>query len=39
MDYEDCDSAKDLVRMCLFEKKFELCKYVESIFSIIFFQK
>ena len=34
MDYVNCESAKDFVRMCLFEKKLSLCKQV-IIFSII----
>ena len=34
MGYVDCESAKDLVRMCLFEKKLTLYKEV-AIFSII----
>ena len=33
MDYVHCESAKDLVRMCLFEKKLSLFKEV-AIFSI-----
>ena len=37
MDYVNCESAKDLVRMCLFEKKLSLCKQV-IIFSIISFK-
>ena len=37
MDYGHCESAKDLVRMCLFEKKLSLCKQV-IIFSIIIFK-
>ena len=34
MGYVDCESANDLVRMCLFEKKLTLYKEV-AIFSII----
>ena len=34
MGYLNCESAKDFVRMCLFEKKFTLYKEV-AIFSII----
>ena len=34
MGYLNCESAKDLVRMCLFEKKLTLYKEV-AIFSII----
>ena len=34
MGYVNCESAKDLVRMCLFEKKLSLFKEV-AIFSII----
>ena len=37
MDYVNCESSKDLVRMCLFEKKLSLCKQV-IIFSIISFK-
>ena len=37
MGYADCESAKDLVRMCLFEKKLSLFKEV-IIFSIISFK-
>ena len=37
MDYVNCESAKDLVRMYLFEKKLSLCKQV-IIFSIISFK-
>ena len=37
MDYVDCESAKDLVRMSLFEKKLSLFKEV-IIFSIISFK-
>ena len=37
MSYADCESAKDLVRMCLFEKKLSLFKEV-IIFSIISFK-
>ena len=35
MGYVNCESAKDLVRMCLFEKKLSLFKEV-AIFSISF---
>ena len=34
MDYVNCESVKDLARMCLFEKKLSLFKEV-AIFSII----
>ena len=34
MGYLNCESAKDLVRMCLFEKKLTLYKEV-AIFSVI----
>ena len=34
MGYVNCESAKDVVRMCLFEKKLSLFKEV-AIFSII----
>ena len=34
MGYLNCESAKDLVRMCLFEKKLTLYKEA-AIFSII----
>ena len=34
MGYVNCESAKDLVRMCLFEKKLSFFKEV-AIFSII----
>ena len=34
MGYVNCESAKDLVKMCLFEKKLTLLKEV-AIFSII----
>ena len=37
MDYVDCESAKDLIRMSLFEKKLSLFKEV-IIFSIISFK-
>ena len=37
MGYVDCESAKDLVRMCLFEKMLSLFKEV-IIFSIISFK-
>ena len=37
MCYVNCESAKDLVRMCLFEKKLSLFKEV-AIFSIISFK-
>ena len=37
MGYVNCESAKDLVRMCLFEKKLSLFKEV-AIFSIISFK-
>ena len=37
MDYVDCESAKDLVRMSLFEKKLSLFREV-TIFSIIRFK-
>ena len=37
MGYVDCESAKDLVKMCLFEKKLTLFKEV-AIFSIISFK-
>ena len=37
MDYVDCESAKDLVGMSLFEKKMSLFKEV-AIFSIISFK-
>ena len=37
MGYVDCESAKDLVRMCLFEKKLSLFKEV-IISSIISFK-
>ena len=37
MGYVDCESAKDLVRMCLFEKKLTLFKEV-AIFSIMSFK-
>ena len=37
MDYVDCESAKDLVRMSLFEKKLSLFREV-AIFSIIRFK-
>ena len=37
MGYLNCESAKDLVRMCLFEKKLSLFKEV-AIFSIISFK-
>ena len=37
MGYVDCESAKDLVRMCLFEKELSLFKEV-IIFSIISFK-
>ena len=37
MGYLNCESAKDLVRMCLFEKKLSLIKEV-AIFSIISFK-
>ena len=37
MAYVNCESAKDLVRMCLFEKKLSLFKEV-AIFSIISFK-
>ena len=38
MDYVDCESAKDFVRMSLFEKKLSLFKEV-IIFSIISIKK
>ena len=38
MGYVDCESAKDLVRMCLFEKMLSLFKEV-IIFSIISVKK
>ena len=38
MGHEDCESVKDLVRMCLFEKKLTLYKEV-AIFSIFSFKK
>ena len=34
MDYVNCESAKEIVRMCLFERKLSLFKEV-AIFSII----
>ena len=34
MDYVNCESVKELARMCLFEKKLSLFKEV-AIFSII----
>ena len=34
MEYENCESTKDSVRMCLVEKKLSLFKEV-AIFSII----
>ena len=34
MDYVNCESVKDLARMCLFEKKLSLFQEV-AIFSII----
>ena len=37
MGYVNCESAKDLVKMCLFEKKLSLFKEV-AIFSIISFK-
>ena len=37
MGYVDCESAKNVVRMCLFEKKLSLFKEV-AIFSIISFK-
>ena len=37
MGYVNCESAKDLVRMCLFEKKLSLFKEV-AIFSTISFK-
>ena len=37
MGYVDCESAKDLVKMCLFEKKLTLFEEV-AIFSIIVFK-
>ena len=37
MDYVNCESAKDLVRMYLFEKKLTFYKEV-AIFSIISFK-
>ena len=37
MGYVNCESAKDLVRMCLFEKKLSLFQEV-AIFSIISFK-
>ena len=37
MGYVDCESAKDLVRMSLFEKKLSLFREV-AIFSIIRFK-
>ena len=37
MDYVNCQSAKDLARMRLFEKKLSLFKEV-AIFSIISFK-
>ena len=37
MGYVDCESAKDLVRRCLFEKKLSLFKEV-IFFSIISFK-
>ena len=37
MGYVNCESAKDLVKMCLFEKKLTLFKEV-AIFSIISFK-
>ena len=37
MGYVDCESAKDLVRICLFEKKLSLFEEV-AIFSIISFK-
>ena len=37
MGYLNCESAKDLIRMCLFEKKLSLLKEV-AIFSIIIFK-
>ena len=37
MGYVNCESAKDLVRMYLFEKKFTLYKEV-AMFSIISFK-
>ena len=37
MGYVDCESAKNVVRMCLFEKKLSL--FIEvAIFSIISFK-
>ena len=36
MDYVKCESAKNLVRMCLFEKKVTL--YKEQIISIVIFK-
>ena len=37
MEYENCESAKDSVRMCLVEKKLTLYKEV-AIFSIFSFK-
>ena len=37
MGYVNCESAKDLVRMCFFEKKLTLFKE-GAIFSIISFK-
>ena len=37
MGYLNCESAKDMVRMCLFEKKLTLYKQV-AIFSTISFK-
>ena len=37
MGYVNCESAKDLARLCLFEKKLTLYKEV-AIFSIISFK-
>ena len=37
MGYVNCESAKDLVRMCLFEKKLSLFREV-AIFCIIRFK-
>ena len=37
MGYVDCESAKNVVRMCLFEKKLSLFKE-GAIFSIISFK-